>query len=467
MRVPGLRAVARTPLRNARWSASASALGFAALGLAPTVHPILSRLGFQEPTAVQRQSFEPILSGGDTVVLAETGSGKTLAYALPIIHMMLAEGEGEIVPSTRRFESSRMQALLLQPNRELCKQARDILDRIGPSVGISISSLMEHDADIDADILIATPTIAIRSWRGPERVRWLVLDEADALLAGTFKPAGRSQYPVEQIIAAMKLDGKRKAEADGTARSPAHYVRGEERQRQKAATWGSKQFLFVGATMPNAGTKNMDGHVRTKFPTAQWVRTDGAHHERSELRQFFVKVQQEQRDAALRHALKHGPPGPALVFANTLDSAKQAYAALSDGQDERPSGLFHSQVHPEARAALLSAFAAGEVQVLVCTGLASRGIDFADVAHVVQYQVAPNAVEFMHRIGRTARAGKGGTSTCLYDEGTADLAELLRDATERGEPIDKLFSRKRSLRARIKKQGREGLDEAVGRADDA
>ena len=175
-------------------------------------------------------------------------------------------------------------------------------------------------------------------------------------------------------------------------------------------------------------------------------------------------MEHEQRDAALRHALAHGPPGPALVFANTLGTAKQAYAALAD-DPARPSGLFHSQVHPEARSALLAAFAAGEVQVLVCTGLASRGIDFADVAHVVQYQVAPNAVEFMHRIGRTARAGKGGVSTCLYDEATADLAELLRDATERGEPIDHLFSRKRSLRARIKRQGRPGLDEAAGMDD--
>ena len=94
--------------------------------------------------------------------------------------------------------------------------------------------------------------------------------------------------------------------------------------------------------------------------------------------------------------------------------------------------------------------------MVVCTGLASRGIDFADVAHVVQYEVAPNAVEFMHRIGRTARAGKRGTTTCLYDESTADLAELLRDATERGEPIDSLFSRKRSLRKGIKRYGRAG-----------
>ena len=447
----------RPPLRGTRWSASASALGFAALGLTPSLQPIVSRLGFQEPTAIQRQSFEPVLSGGDLVVLAETGSGKTLSYALPIMHAMLADGAGERDPAVRPFESTRQQALLLQPNRELCKQVCDTLGRIGPEVGISVSSLMDADADRDADILISTPTIAIRSWRGPERVRWLVLDEADALLAGTFKPAGRAQYPVEQIIQAMKLDAKRKAEADGSARAPAHYIKGEERQKRKAAMWSSKQFLLVGATMPNAGTKNMDGYVRAKFPTARWVRTDRAHKERAELAQYFVKVQPAQRDAALRHALQHGPPGPALVFANTLGSAQRAHAALSEGGDGAiSSGLFHAQVHPEARAALLSAFAAGEVPVLVCTGLASRGIDFADVAHVVQYEVAPNAVEFMHRIGRTARAGKRGTTTCLYDESTADLAELFRDATERGEPIDSLFSRKRSLRKGIKRYGRAG-----------
>ena len=116
-------------------------------------------------------------------------------------------------------------------------------------------------------------------------------------------------------------------------------------------------------------------------------------------------------------------------------------------------------------AAALARFDADAPPVLVCTGLASRGLDFADVAHVVQYDMASNAVEFMHRIGRTARAGKPGATTCLYADGSeADLAETLRDAVEQGKPIDHVFSRKRSFRKGVKRYGRPGLSQVQKQA---
>ena len=104
----------------------------------------------------------------------------------------------------------------------------------------------------------------------------------------------------------------------------------------------------------------------------------------------------------------------------------------------------------------------------MCTGLASRGIDFVDVAHVVQYDVAHNAVEFMHRVGRTARAGKSGVATTLYTDDRADLIEGLRDALAEGKPIDHLFSRKRSFSLQIKKRRKraEGAEMRLAAGDE-
>merc|ERR1712216_357792 len=175
---------------------------------------------------------------------------------------------------------------------------------------------------------------------------------------------------------------------------------------------------------------------------------------RSELSQYFVKVDDDNRGEALRQALRHGPQGRTLIFANTLPMAEEAYAealVLAPSQLST-TGLYHGELPSRERAELLDGFADGTISTLVCTGLASRGIDFVDVAHVVQYDVASNAVEFMHRVGRTARAGKPGTATALYGVDRTELVEGLRDALNAGTPIEHLFSRKRSLKLKLKKR---------------
>ena len=225
--------------------------------------------------------------------------------------------------------------------------------------------------------------------------------------------------------------------------------------------------MLVGATLPNAGTRNVERWVRAAFPDAAWLRTERAHREVAEVRQFFVQVQPAQRAAAMCHALEHGPPGRALVFANTLASAEEAYAAVRNSPLGSQAALFHKGVAAAERRRALDAFQSGELSVLVCTGLASRGIDFRDVAHVVQYEAATNVVEHMHRVGRTARNGKGGAATHLYaaEDGAAELMEGLEAASRAGDTIDPMFSRKRLLRKKLKRYGEIRADptEAVGK----
>ena len=409
------------------------------------------------------------------MLLDETGSGKTLAYLLPILTSQLHERE-ELQRAQSYAPGS--QAMLLAPNRDLVMQIYDVVQHIltNGDAGnlIKASALTEPDADGDSDVLVATPAIALRSWRGsykgglrgPQRVRWLVLDEADTLLAGSFKEAARAKYPIEQLIHGLKLGelGKTSelkrdyAAAASAVRKAVQRGEGDAKVQKlvakakeaKAYQWKSvgKQFVLVGATFPNAGVKNIENHINSLFPTIQWIRTSRAHRRVESLRQFFVKVEEQRRGEALRAALSQGPAGPCLVFANTIKMAEEAKAHL-DGYCKNE--IFHKGVPAESRDAYLDLFDRGELPVLVCTGLASRGIDFSDVAHVIQYDMADNAVEYMHRVGRTARGGKSGVATTLYAQKSEDLVSALQEAIENGQTIEALFSRKRLFRRRINK----------------
>ena len=459
------------------FSTTSNADDFAALGLNPLLLPALSAAGIDQPTEVQRAAFEMILSGEDAVLLSETGSGKTLAYTLPLIHRLieLAELPEAIEADSDEPEDNRRrtvpdQALVLVPNRDLAAQVHDVIAGVVETLPdhlkktISVSSLAaETGADASAAILVSTPAIALKAWRGPETVRWVVLDEADALLAGSWKLTARMNYPIELLIAQVKRAAKLEASA-----TPVPTSRTGGRAGRAKAFYSTRQFVVTGATMPNAGTKNMEEHVQRLLPTAQWFLAERVHKSIDRVKHFFIKIDGDFRAQALQQALKHGPPGKVLIFANTLEMAETAHADASLELGSDGCALFHAGLSTAERADILAAFGRAEPPVLVCTGLASRGIDFTDVAHVLQYDVAHNAVEFMHRVGRTARAGKAGIATTLYTDDRAELIEGIRDALADGSSINHLFSRKRSftlLRKKARKRDAQmsvalGLEEA-------
>lgn len=454
------------------------AADFKELGIHPLLLPALDADDITVPTEIQRAAFDAIMSDRDTVLLSETGTGKTLSYALPLMHRLLLAQEADAeqlddADWAGRRRGPANQALVLVPNKDLVAQVRSVFCSLLDALpaerrqSLSISTLGDaRFADNEANILISTPASAIREWRGPEFIRWVILDEADALLAGSFKLAARANYPIEILIRDVKrtakLEALAQAEADGKWGVSARPTKPQEgraagkgmsgREARAEAFYASKQFVLVGATMPNAGTKNAQEHVKRLFPTAAWYKASRVHQSKAEMQHYFVRVDEDARGAALRQALKHGPSGQALVFANSLPQAEEAFAEVVEEVGEGAAMLFHKDVPVDERAAILEAYDAGRLKVLVCTGLASRGLDFRDVAHVVQYDVASNAVEYMHRVGRTARAGKAGVTTTLYSDLRNDLVEGLRDAMQSNQPIEHLFSRKRSFKLGIKKK---------------
>ena len=517
---------ARVPTAAIDYPDASEAGDFASLGVNPLLLPALKKRGIVEPTEVQRAAFDALLQMDDAVLLSETGTGKTLAYAVPLVHRLLEQIEdGESTDEedargrVRNHRVARNQALVLVPNKDLCAQVtsvfqyllKDLPDETQSSLRVS-SLVSTTTANAEAEILVSTPAVALNAWYGPETIRWVILDEADALLGGSFKHSARSGYPIEVIIADVKRSAKLEAIAEATARGdgdgrkmklpPSGGPRGAHgaggRAVRTKAWYSTKQFVCVGATMPNHGTKNIREHVRHLFPNAVWYQAEALHKSKAEMSHYFIKIDAATRSSALCQALRHGPGGKSLVFANSLDMAGLAYEAACRELGEKNVALFHKGLPVEERAQSLKAYESGQLQALVCTGLASRGIDFKEVAHVVQFEVATNgklrrahthtpqrfprfallalrsslcallvllvsrltcesplpsytAVEFMHRVGRTARAGQTGVTTSLYTDDRVELVEALRDALEGNHPIDHLFSRKRSFKIGIKR----------------
>ena len=235
--------------------------------------------GLVEPTEVQRLAVPRVLAGEDTVLLGETGTGKTLAAC-----DAARDARGPAAAKAAADGSWRPQAPVLQPNRELCAQVHSLLGELVAELPLRASSLVDDNADADADVLVATPAVALRMWHGPEWFRWVVLDEADALLAGSFKPSARARYPITELIMALK---QRKRAADleayrkrvGDAASGGGESGGGEqdaRGRRLQAGFDGAQFVLVGATLPNAGTRNVERWVRAvpgRGVAAHWPRT--------------------------------------------------------------------------------------------------------------------------------------------------------------------------------------------------
>eukprot|EP00667_Euglena_gracilis_P007727 EG_transcript_7807 len=458
-----------------------AAASFPVLGVGPPLCAALARCGYATPTAIQSASYAVQRAGGDAVLAGETGIGKTLAYLVPALDRLLATGAGR--------------TLVLHPNRDLCQQmaevARRVLAQYPEPHDVRLWSLVEDGPeDWQAKLVVGTPSAALKHWPQLSKlpVDVVVLDEADTLLAGSFKVARRNQYPIEQLL----LELRRSAQARGsrpiragpsdtpsdeppTPRDADEEADPRDEDEKEDEAWpededqpensssaespsvapapaplnGRTQHVFCGATVPNFGERNVSNLIQKRWPRATWVQSPNLHRplERLEHRFVFAPDAEARRQALLR-AVAHdlpaeGLPQRTLVFANSIATVNAAHAILQDAG--YAAELFHKEVEPAEREARLAQFKAGTLPILVCSGLASRGIDFPLVGHVVQYEFAGNSVEHLHRVGRTARAGAKGLGTTLYGPTEAPLVDSMERADGEGRAVEHTFSRRRSF----------------------
>lgn len=235
-------------------------------------------------------------------------------------------------------------------------------------------------------------------------------------------------------------------------RSNASMLRRSDWLRSRKQYKRSKQYIFVAATLPQAGKSSPGAVLKLKFPAMTWVHGNLLHRHNPTLEHRWVQVTKDNNLLSLLvDALRDSRyNGRVLVFGNSVEGV-DAIARVLD-----QSGLkcmrYHRDLTVEEKAGNLQVFEQ-EGGILVCTDAAARGLDIPNITHIIQAEFATSAVDFIHRIGRTARAGQPGLVTSIYTDASLELVNAMRDAVEAALPVEGAFSRKRSLRRKIKKYG--------------
>ena len=341
-------------------------------------------------------------------------------------------------------------------------------------------------------------------------IRHVVFDEADQLLSGGYLRPVRGIFDVlyrEEKLAALGLTVDGSDESDGETekgeegetekgwsgdagraagadprdwRADHSDVRPSVKNAQKAQISGKgkgpalggkgevgvgagrefrRQYAFAAATVMSNGKKTPGAMIKYGFPDAVWVEGRRLHRAVPALTQTWVDVTDATRADALGAALGLGTANfrpetdcaKTMVFVNSAEASEAVAAELK--RQGFAAEAFGAQCTSAERTERLRAFSDGSVSVLACTDAAARGVDVPGVAHVVQAEFAGNAVEYLHRIGRTARNGENGLVTNLVGEKDEELVRAVRDCEARGVPVEGAFSRKRSFRKKFKKYG--------------
>ncbi|MEO0682347.1 MAG: DEAD/DEAH box helicase [Pseudomonadota bacterium] len=345
---------------------------FSSFAFDAVLHEAVDRLGFDTPTPIQTQAIPLALEGHDILGLAQTGTGKTLAFGLPLVNAVLSR-PGKPQPKTAK-------SLILAPTRELANQIAESLRALtertririlcvvgGQSIGKQISALSRG-----ADILVATPGRLIdlmdRGAVDLASVRTLVLDEADQMLDQGFIHALRRIAP--------KL-GK------------------------------PRQTMLFSATMP----KQMEELSAAYLDDPRRVQVATPGKAADKVTQSVHHVDKAAKSAKLRELLERDPGALTLVFARTKHGAERLMKGLvADGFD---AASIHGNKSQGQRDRALKAFRAGRTTILVATDVAARGIDIPGVAYVINYDLPDVPENYVHRIGRTARAGREGEAIAL------------------------------------------------------
>jgi ATP-dependent RNA helicase RhlE len=355
---------------------------FADLGLSQPVLQALDLKGYSTPTPIQEQAIPAVLKGRDLLGIAQTGTGKTAAFMLPSIDR-LREADKPIP-----FKSCRM--LVLAPTRELAVQIADSAKDYGALAGLKVQCIVggtsvgkdRNKLHRGTDILVATPgrllDLVDQKALNLNGIEVLVLDEADQMLDLGF------------IHALRKI-------------------------RELAPK--ERQTLFFSATMPKAIKELVSGYCHN--PVQVSVTPESTTAERID--QYLFMVQQDEKLALLEMILKgrHAVPGAierVLIFTRTKHGADRVVKRLSHAGIE--SNAIHGNKSQPQRQRALDEFRKARVPVLIATDVAARGIDIPGVSHVINYELPNVPEQYVHRIGRTARAGKSGIAIafCAEDE---------------------------------------------------
>jgi len=365
-----------------------SNVSFADLGLAEPLLRALDAAGYTVPTPIQARTIPALLQGRDVLGIAQTGTGKTAAFALPVLQHLSGFRE--------RPQPKHPRALVLAPTRELAVQIGRSFDTYGRGLGLKLGMVIGglgfgrqiETLNRGVDILVATPgrllDLVERGNVKLAHVTFLVLDEADRMFDMGFI------RDVRRIVASVS------------------------KQRQT---------LLFSATMPGDISKLASEIL--KNPEKVEIAPQGRTIEKIDQRVYFVPAAAKR--ALLSHLLNDETLERVIVFTRTKRGANRVAEALEDRGVR--SEAIHGNKSQNARLQALSRFRSGRVRVLIATDVAARGLDVDGISHVVNYDVPSEPESYVHRIGRTGRAGAAGLALSFCDDRERSLVRDIERLT--------------------------------------
>ncbi|MEK5442525.1 DEAD/DEAH box helicase [Fredinandcohnia sp. FSL W7-1320] len=343
-------------------------LDFLQLGIRKEINHTLKSLGIVEPTPIQERTIPSVLEGKDVIAKAQTGTGKTLAFVLPILEKI-------------DVNESDVQALILTPTRELAQQISKEIKKMMENVeGVNVLAVyggqdVEHQLKKlkgAQHIVVATPGRLLdhirRGTIDLSTIRMLVLDEADQMLHMGFLPE------VDDII---------------------------------KETFPSRQTMLFSATMPN----EIKSLAKKYMNEPEFIEVKAKKVTVEEIKQVVIETTDRRKQATLLHLIEEHRPFLAIIFCRTKVRAKKLHEALIANGYE--SDELHGDLTQSKREKAMKRFREAKTQFLVATDVAARGLDVEGVTHVYNYDIPQDVESYVHRIGRTCRAGGDGVAFTL------------------------------------------------------
>jgi superfamily II DNA/RNA helicase len=386
---------------------------FRELGVLPEICDALERAGITTPFAIQEMTLSVALLGTDLIGQARTGTGKTLAFGIPVMQRSVAPSD----PAYADLPQGKPQALIVAPTRELALQVSNDLHLASKDMGLRVLTVyggVGYDTQLDAlesgvDLVVGTPgrliDLADRRALDLSHVHALVLDEADEMLDLGFLP------DVERIL---------------------------------AKTPELRQTMLFSATMPSAIVALARMHMRHPMN----IRAESSYENATvpATAQFIYLAHDLDKPEIIGRVLQAEDADKMIVFTRTKRQAQR----IADDLAERgfKSSPLHGDMAQVAREKALTKFRDDKIQVLVCTDVAARGIDVRGVSHVVNYTCPEDEKTYIHRIGRTGRAGATGTAITLVDWADIHRWKMINKALDLPFEEPELLRRRR-LRLRL------------------
>lgn len=354
---------------------------FTELSLIDPLLKNLKELGYNSPTAIQSQAIPLLLEGNDLLGIAQTGTGKTAAFCLPVLQLIKNNPQTKVI-----------RALVLSPTRELATQIQTSFEKYGKDLGINSVAVyggVGQKSQVQAirdgvDIIVATPGRLLDLMEQGiirlHKIEMLVLDEADRMLDMGF------MEDIEKIIQSLPK---------------------------------KKQTMFFSATMP----PEVIGLSRRILKNPKRIEVSPNSSTVDQVEQRVILCKREEKFQALRKILKDEKRELVVVFTKTKNSADKVKEYLRF--HKIPSTVYHGDKSQDDREMALTNFKSGGLKILIATDIAARGIDIQGVSHVINFELPMEAESYVHRIGRTARAGKAGVAITLCDNSELKILERI------------------------------------------